>query len=244
VTAEPNRESLAARRVASLRPQTDAIFAGGGSRLEKMRRMRAAGATLQSIGDCFGITREGVRKIIDTRRVDRTTKIGSIINAWNRMPLRSRARQARAERAPVLPQAVPRARRRAEGRSDPPMKKNYPHYLHTNADGLMRLRPAVLVGNMMLPQFANTRQRALVVMSAGPFDYYAAFIPFDAEGHCGLIDRVAWQPSEEVLDQVMRDVQPKIRFADPETHCRRCGKEHLRARPALALVRADGDGVR
>src|SRR5262245_30002384 len=121
------------------------------------------------------------------------------------------------------------------------MTKNYPHYLHTNADGLMRLRPAVLLGRMTLPQLANTRQRALVVMSADPFDYYAAFIPFDAKGYCGLIDRVAWQPPHEVLSEVIRDVRPKIPFANPETHCRHCGKEHLPARPQLTLVRADNE---
>src|SRR5262245_26561558 len=78
-------------RAALLKPQTDAIFAGAGSRTEKMRRMRAAGATLQSIGDYFGITREGVRKIIDPRRVDRTTKIGTLIKVWNKLTPRSRA---------------------------------------------------------------------------------------------------------------------------------------------------------
>jgi hypothetical protein len=54
-----------------------------------MRQMRAAGATLQSIGDYFDVTREAVRRSLN--RVEKPPKIGTIINVWNKMKPISRA---------------------------------------------------------------------------------------------------------------------------------------------------------
>jgi len=51
--------------------------------------MRRAGATLQTIGDYFGLTREGVRRIIN--RVEGPPRIKSILNMWNSMTPMSRA---------------------------------------------------------------------------------------------------------------------------------------------------------
>jgi len=126
------------------------------------------------------------------------------------------------------------------------MKK---HYLLTRDHGLQRLRPAVLRGRMTMPQFAGTRQRVIVVTRTEPFRYYAGFMTFDAEGRCdGQFTVNIWQPSDDVLYQATCDVQPKIPFANRETHCPCCGKEYVRplaAKPQpLALVRADGDVVR
>jgi hypothetical protein len=125
------------------------------------------------------------------------------------------------------------------------MKK---HYLHTNDNGLLRLRPAVLRGRMTMPQYAGTRQRVIAVMRTWPFRYYAGWMTFDEEGRCdGRFTVHIWQPSREDLNKLISDTRPKIRFAKRETCCPCCGKEYVRplaAKPQpLALVRADGNGV-
>ena len=77
--------------------EVEAIAEAGGPRKAQMRSMRDAGATLESIGKRFGITRERVRQITDPDFQERVrmmrerrlalngAPIVTILRHWNRM---------------------------------------------------------------------------------------------------------------------------------------------------------------